>query len=154
MKQTPFTTLAGAFRAQVVKQWVMASGHSAADAMKVLTDYAVGKNLVKRDTAMPGSNVASWSTGLTNDGHQSITPRWAAQAALLLLIEGNWEPASQSDWAGASSLLVTLYTAKLDLLLEHKPPTWPLDVATGWFVAAIEENERYQVSKKLEKRRI
>lgn len=153
MKQTPFTTLAGAFRAHVVKQWVMNSGYSAADAMKVMTEYAVNNNLVKRDTPVPGSNVVSWATGTTVEGRKSTTPLWAAQAALLQLIEDGWVPESREEWAGAASLLLTLNAVKLDVLLEKKPTAWPLDVATGWFVAAIEENERYQVSKKLEKRR-
>ncbi|HCA3439675.1 TPA: hypothetical protein MO340_004238 [Salmonella enterica subsp. salamae serovar 35:g,m,s,t:-] len=151
MKQTPFTTLAGAFRAQIVKQWAMSSQLTSAEAMQKLTSFAVELQLVKRDAPVLGTTMASWAKGVSSIGTKSVTPLWAAQAALLLMINAGWMPGNDQEWAGTASLFVTLKGRQLESLLAALPTAWSVPVATGWLVAAIEQDERYLLNKKIGK---
>ncbi|CNI65996.1 hypothetical protein AB8896_21135 [Yersinia enterocolitica] len=142
MTNTPFSELSRAFRARVVKTWIMSTEFSAAVGAEVLKDAGVKHDFVRRENPVLGSSLAGWA----KDGH---TPLWASQSALVLLLENNWTPVSHEDWAGFSSIFIKIHRdAEFGILLDSVPTSIDKDVAAGWLSAAIEEDARYRVSKK------
>lgn len=143
MKITPFTQMSGAFRARVVKTWHMSTEHSPAEAAAHLNDIAVDNGFVRRLKPVPGTALAEW-------GKSGITPLWAALAALVLLLKSGWRPVAEEEWAGFAALYIQLCKSKeLASLLAGLPATIDRAMATGWLCAAIEEDERYRLTKKV-----
>lgn len=145
MKVTPFSQMSGIFRARIVKTWHMSSDHSSTTAAAYLNDIAVNSGFVRRAKPVSGSALGEWSkTG--------ITPLWAALAALVLLIQNGWKPATNEEWAGFSALYIQLRKSKdLAILTDTLPATITAEHAAGWLCAAIEEDERYRLTKKVTK---
>ncbi|CNL76097.1 MULTISPECIES: hypothetical protein [Yersinia] len=142
MTNTPFSELSRAFRARVVKTWIMSTDFSAAVGAEVLKDTGVKHDFVRRENPVLGSSLAGWA----KDGH---TPLWASQSALMLLLEKNWIPVSHEDWAGFAAIFIKIHRdAELGALLDSVPASIDRDIAAGWLSAAIEEDARYKVSKK------
>lgn len=143
MKLTPFTQMSGAFRARVVKTWHMSTELSPANAAVRLNDIAVESGFVRRTKPVPGTALTEW-------GKSGVTPLWAALAALVLLLASGWRPESEEEWAGFSSLYIQLCkTKELAALLDGLPASVDRPCATGWICAAIEEDERYRLTKKV-----
>lgn len=143
MKITPFTQMSGAFRARIVKTWHISSEHSPAEAAARLNDIAVDNGFVRRLKPVPGTALAEW-------GKSGITPLWAALAALVLLLQNGWCPVADEEWAGFAALYIQLCKSKeLTALLEGLPASIDRPLATGWICAAIEEDERYRLTKKV-----
>ncbi|WP_042820430.1 hypothetical protein [Yersinia wautersii] len=142
MTNTPFSELSRAFRARVVKTWIMSTDLSAAAGAEMLKDTGVKHDFVRRDNPVLGSSLAGWA----KDGH---TPLWASQSALVLLLEKNWSPVSHEDWAGFAAIFIKIHRdADFETLLDSVPASIDRDIAAGWLSAAIEEDARYKVSKK------
>lgn len=145
MKLTPFSQMSAAFRARIVKTWHMSTDHSSAEAATFLNDIAVENGFVRRAKPVPGSALGEW-------GKTGITPLWAALAALVLLIQNGWQPATNEEWAGFSALYIQLRKSKeLPALTDSLPASIAADIAAGWLCAAIEEDERYRLTKKATK---
>ncbi|MBU9818611.1 hypothetical protein J1782_01735 [Rahnella sp. BCC 1045] len=143
VKLTPFTQLSGAFRARIVKTWHISSDLSPAEAAAHLNDVAVEHSFVRRAKPVPGAALAEW-------GRSGVTPLWAALAALVLLLKTGWRPASDEEWAGFAALYIQLCKSKeLAVLTVELPASIDQSLATGWLCAAIEEDERYLLTKKV-----
>lgn len=142
MKLTPFSQMSGAFRARIVKTWHMSSDHSSTEAAARLNDIAVENGFVRRAKPVPGSALGEW-------GKTGVTPLWAALAALVLLIKNGWQPVTNEEWAGFSALYIQLRKSKdLVVLTDTLPASITADLAAGWLCAAIEEDERYRLTRK------
>ncbi len=140
---TPFTRLSADFRSNIVRKWAMSEQKSAAEAARILTDHARELKLISRELAVPGSALTEWNK-------RKLPPLWAALAAFDLEIKRGWRPAQNEDWAGFASLLTKLVPAlTLENLAEHLPADVDLRVASGWIVAAIEEEQHYRARKKI-----
>lgn len=145
MKLTPFSQMSGAFRARIVKTWHMSTAHSPAEAAAVLNDTAVECDFVRRAKPVPGTALGEW-------GKSGVTPLWAALAALTLLLKNDWVPADSEEWAGFSALYIQLSKSKeLPDLIGRLPASFDRAVSAGWLCAAIEEDERYRLTRKLSK---
>ncbi|KDW93463.1 hypothetical protein AC17_5021 [Escherichia coli 2-210-07_S3_C2] len=60
-----------------------------------------------------------------------------------------WQPESNLDWCGMSALLFrSNRTLSLEQLVDSLPDSIDRQTATGWFVAAIEEDAHYRYNRK------
>ncbi|MEQ1967924.1 hypothetical protein ABLA30_13025 [Xenorhabdus nematophila] len=144
--QTPFVLMANAFRARVVKIWIIRTDLSAAQGAEKLTKTAVEHGFIRRDKPVFGTTLTSWTKG------EIDTPLWAAKAALLLLIESGWIPDNDEEWAGFAAIFFAMQkTKELKELLDKLPIAFSSHVAiSGWLCAAIEEQERFKAVKQYE----
>lgn len=139
---TPFSTLSGAFRARIVKTWSMKTELSPALASAVLNQIAIEHGYRRQVEPVPGSALAEW-------GKTGNTPLWAAQAALVLLLNDNWLPITDEEWAGFAAIYITGHKdAEFETLVNSLPVNIDKKIAAGWLAAAIEENLRYKLTKK------
>ncbi|MDT8850253.1 hypothetical protein RN053_07125 [Pantoea dispersa] len=140
---TPFTRLAAEFRGNIVRMWAISEQKSAAEAARILTDHARELNLISRELAVPGSALTEWNK-------RKQPPLWAALAAFDLEIKRGWRPVKNEEWAGFASLIIKLVPAlTLESLPENLPADVDLTVASGWIVAAVEEEQHYRTRKKM-----
>ncbi|MCW7764562.1 hypothetical protein [Photorhabdus luminescens] len=141
MTNTPFSMLSCAFRARLVKTWIMSSGLSAVTGAELIHKVALENGFIRREKPVPGSALAEWSK-------KQSTPLWAALAALMLLLEKGWFPLNNEEWAGFASLFIKMQKSKnLDELLDALPEKFDKLIAAGWISAAIEEDECYKIIK-------
>ncbi|MBD1225979.1 hypothetical protein [Xenorhabdus griffiniae] len=148
INQTPLITMSRSFRAKVVKIWIMGTDLSAAQGAMRLTEVAVTNGFIRRDKSVLGTTLTSWNIGKVE------TPLWAAKAALSMLLESEWMPSNDEEWAGFATLFLTMNkSTQLADLLMLLPQRLASHVAvTGWLCAAIEEMERFNVVKWYEKK--
>lgn len=140
---TPFSMLSGEFRGNIVRRWVVSEKKSAAEAAQVLTDHARLLNLISRDHPVPGAALSEWNK-------RKQPPLWAALAAFDLELKRGWRPETNGDWAGFASLICKLVPVmNLDNLTDYIPSDMDPQIASGWIVAAIEEEHHYRARKKL-----
>lgn len=140
---TPFSRLSADFRGTIVRRWAKSEQKSTAEAARILTGHARQLNLISRELAVPGSALTEWNK-------RKRPPLWAALAAFDLEIKRGWRPVTNEEWAGFASLILKLIPAlKLESLSENLPADIDLRVASGWIVAAIEEEQHYRARKKM-----
>lgn len=139
---TPFSKLAGAFRARIVKTWLMKTEYSPAVAAGVLNETAVNNKYVRRASPVPGAALGEW-------GKSGVTPLWAAQASLTLLLDMGWTPGSEEEWAGFAAIYLQSHKSEeFESLISSLPENIDHQMAAGWLAAAIEEDLRFRQSKK------
>ncbi|MEG0234483.1 MAG: hypothetical protein RR589_18090 [Hafnia sp.] len=139
MKSTPFTKMATAFRGQIVRLWVLRFSGTQSEAAAALTEAAISLGYVTRSRPVPGAALHSWSSNPIE------TPLWAAQTALTLMLNIGWKPESNQDWCGMSALIFrSNRTLTLEQLVASLPESIDMQTASGWFVAAIEEDAHYR----------
>ncbi|WP_159218315.1 hypothetical protein, partial [Klebsiella pneumoniae] len=108
-----------------------------------LTEAAINLGYVTRNRPIPGAALLSWASNPTE------TPLWAAQTALTLMLSIGWKPESNQDWCGMSALIFRANrTLPLEQLVASLPDSIDRQTATGWFVAAIEEDSSYRYNRK------
>lgn len=140
---TPFSLLSGQFRGSIVRRWAISEQKSAAEAAQILTDNARHLKLISRELAVPGAALSEWNK-------RKQPPLWAALAAFDLELKRGWRPDTNEEWAGFASLMLKLMPVmKLDNLADCIPEDMDPQIATGWIVAAIEEDHHYRSRKKL-----
>ncbi|WP_048784477.1 hypothetical protein [Pantoea vagans] len=140
---TPFSLLSGQFRGNIVRNWAKHEQKSAAEAAQALTDHARHLKLVSRELAVPGAALTEWNK-------RKQPPLWAALAAFDLELKRGWRPVTHEEWAGFASLTLKISPAlTLDNLSVHLPENVDLSIASGWIVAAIEEEQHYRARKKM-----
>lgn len=143
MKSTPFTEMATVFRGQIIRLWVLQYPGTQSEAAAALTEAAINLGYVTRSRPVPGAALLSWSS------NPAETPLWAAQTALTLMLSIGWQPESNLDWCGMSALLFrSNRTLSLEQLVDSLPDSIDRQTATGWFVAAIEEDAHYRYNRK------
>ena len=143
MKSTPFTEMATAFRGQIVRLWELRYPGTQSEAAAELTEEAIKLGYVTRSRPIPGAALHLWSS------NPAETPLWAAQTALTLMLRMGWKPESNQDWCGMSALIFrTNRTLPLEQLVTSLPDSIDRQTATGWFVAAIEEDAHYRYNRK------
>ncbi|MEQ1966205.1 hypothetical protein ABLA30_03955 [Xenorhabdus nematophila] len=148
MIKTPLIMMSSSFRAKIIKIWIIRTSLSAAQGAAQLNEVAVKHGFVRRDKPVFGTTLTSWTLG------QQLPPLWATQAALQMLIESDWTPSNDEEWAGFATIFLTMSkSTQLADLINELPLRFASHVATsGWLCAAIEENERYKVFKQYEKK--
>ncbi|MCW7550002.1 hypothetical protein OO184_19215 [Photorhabdus sp. APURE] len=143
ISQTPLIRMSKEFRTKVVKIWIMRTDLSASQGAIRLTEVAVKHGFIRRDKPVFGTTLTSWTIGTVE------TPLWAAKAALLMLLESEWVPSNDEEWAGFATIFLTmsksLQLADLLILLPERVAS--RTEVTGWLCAAIEEMERFNVVK-------
>lgn len=140
---TPFQQLSAQFRGSIVYRWAKDEDQSAAEAARTLTEHARDLNIISRELAVPGTALSEWNK-------RRQPPLWAALAAFDLTLKRGWRPVSNEEWAGFASLILKLSPGvSLDRLSESLPADIDLKIASGWIAAAIEEDQHYQVRKKM-----
>jgi len=140
---TPFTELAGKFRGSVINIWAQSSTGTAAEKAAFLTEHACQAGLISRETAVPGSALSEWSK-------RKVSPMWAALSAFDLLIKSGWRPETETEWAGFAALYIRLRPENdWASICAALPEGISREVATGWIIAAIEEDHHYRTRKKL-----
>ncbi|EEY2622397.1 TPA: hypothetical protein ACIUB0_003778 [Salmonella enterica subsp. enterica serovar Enteritidis] len=143
MKSTPFTEMATAFRGHIVRLWTLRYPGTQSEAAAALTEAAINLGYVTRNRPVPGAALLSWAS------NPAETPLWAAQTALALMFSIGWKPESNQDWCGMSALIFRANrTLPLEQLVASLPDSIDRQVATGWFVAAIEEDASYRYNRK------
>lgn len=143
MKSTPFTEMATAFRGQIVRLWLLRYTGTQSEAAAALTEAAISNGYITRSRPVPGAAILSWIS------NPSETPLWAAQTALKLMLSMGWEPESNQDWCGMTALIFrSNRTLPLEQLVDYLPEIIDRKTATGWFVAAIEEDAHYRSNRK------
>lgn len=143
MKSTPFTEMAMAFRGQIVRLWAFRYSGTQSEAAAALTEAAINLGFVTRSRPVPGAALLSWTS------NPDETPLWAAQTALALMLSIGWNPESNQDWCGMSALIFrSNRTLPLEQLIASLPESIDRKTATGWFVAAIEEDANYRYNRK------
>lgn len=143
MKSTPFTEMATAFRGQIVRLWTLKNPGTQAETAASLTEAAINLGYITRSRPVPGAALLSW---LSNPNE---TPLWAAQTALTLMFNMGWKPESNQDWCGMTALIFRANrTLPLEQLVASLPESIDRKTATGWFVAAIEEDAHYRSNRK------
>ncbi|MDE1475908.1 hypothetical protein [Xenorhabdus bovienii] len=132
VNQTPLITMSSSFRAKVVKLWIIGTNLSAAQGVKRLNEVANENDFVRRDKPVPGTTLTSWTMGKIS------TPLWAAQAALLMLIELEWIPENDEEWAGFATIFLTMHKSmQLSDLLRALPPRFSSHAACGTNIKII-----------------
>lgn len=143
MKSTPFTEMATAFRGQIVRLWAQKYLGTQSEAAAALTEEAINLGYVKRSRPVPGTALLSWSS------NPAETPLWAALTALRLMLSHGWKPESNQEWCGMSALIFrSNRTLSLEQLVASLPESIDRQTASGWFVAAIEEDASYRYNRK------
>ncbi|CCW28949.1 hypothetical protein ABLA30_22270 [Xenorhabdus nematophila] len=148
ISQTPLIIMSRSFRAKVVKICIMRTDLSAAQGAIRLTEVAVRNDFIRRDKPVLGTTLTSWTMGSVE------TPLWAAKAALSILLESEWIPSSDEEWAGFATIFLTMSksTELADLLILLPQRVASHAAVTGWLCAAIEEMERFNAVKWYEKK--
>ncbi|MBC8947020.1 hypothetical protein [Xenorhabdus indica] len=148
ISQTPLITMSKSFRAKVVKIWIMRTDLSAAQGAIRLTEIAVKHGFIRRDKPVLGTTLTSWTMGKVE------TPLWAAKAALSMLLESEWIPSNDEEWAGFATIFLAMNksTQLADLLMLLPQRLTSHAALTGWLCAAIEEMERFNIVKWYEKK--
>ncbi|MGE0969601.1 hypothetical protein ACQFN5_06440 [Klebsiella sp. WOUb02] len=143
MKSTPFTEMATAFRGKIVRLWAQRNPGTQSETAVALTEAAINLGYITRSRPVPGAAILSWTS--TPDE----TPLWAAQTALTLMLYIGWKPESNQDWCGMTALIFRANrTLSLERLVASLPESIDRKTATGWFVAAIEEDAHYRSNRK------
>lgn len=143
MKSTPFTEMATEFRGHIVRLWVFQNQGTQSENAAVLTEAAIRLGLITRTRPVPGTALGSWFSA------PDTTPLWAAQAALALMLNNRWLPKSSLEWCGMCALIFRAHRKlPLEELVALIPEHIDSQIATGWFVAAIEEDVHYRASRK------
>lgn len=143
MKSTPFTEMATEFRGQIVRLWALQYPGTQSEAAAALTEAAIKLGYVTRRRPVPGAALTTWSLS------PAETPLWAAQTALTLVLGAGWKPESNQDWCGMSALIFrSNRTLPLEQLVASLPENIDRRTATGWLVAAIEEDAHYRYNRK------
>ncbi|PCE97635.1 hypothetical protein CE182_00010 [Klebsiella pneumoniae] len=134
--------MATAFRGQIVRLWALRYPGTQSEAAAALTEAAINLGYVTEQTHTR-RGITSWASNPTE------TPLWAAQTALTLMLSIGWKPESNQDWCGMSALIFRANrTLPLEQLVASLPDSIDRQTATGWFVAAIEEDSSYRYNRK------
>lgn len=108
-----------------------------------LSSLGPPKQLITRSRPVPGAALLSWFS------NPDETPFWAAQTGLTLMLNSGWKPESNEDWCGMTALIFRANrTLPLEQLVASLPEGINRRTATGWFVAAIEEDAHYRSNRK------
>ncbi|ELD4018746.1 hypothetical protein QI600_004636 [Salmonella enterica] len=143
MKSTPFTEMATTFRGKIVRLWALQHRGTQSETTAALTEAAINIGYATRSRSVPGAALLSWSS------NPAETPLWAAQTALMLMLNIGWKPESNQDWCGMSALIFRFNrTLPLEQLIASLPESINKQTATGWFVAVIEEDAHYRYNRK------
>lgn len=143
MKSTPFTEMATAFRGQIVRLWTLRNPGTQSETAAALTAAAINLGYITRTRPVPGAALLSWFS------NPDETPLWAAQTALTLMLNIGWTPENNQDWCGMTALIFrSNRTLPLEQLVASLPDSVDRKTATGWFVAAIEEDAHYRSNRK------
>jgi hypothetical protein len=143
MKSTPFSLMATKFRGQIVKSWSLLQAGTQTEKAAVLTAAAIRLGFITRTRPVPGAALADWATSV--DG----TPFWAAQTALMLMLETGWVPESNLDWCGMAAILFkTNKMNQLEQLIDLLPERIDKRIASGWLTAAIEEDAHFRAARR------
>lgn len=136
--------MATEFRGHIVRLWSLQQTGTQAENSAELTQAAIHLGFVTRTRPVPGTAISNWASD------SASTPLWAAQTALRLMLDSGWTPESNQDWCGMAALLFRTHRKlSLEQLITVVPQNVDCRTATGWLVAAIEEDAHYRSSRKL-----
>lgn len=143
MRSTPLTEMVTAFRGQTVRLWALRNPGTQSETAAALTDAAINLGYITRSKPVPEAVLLSWSS------NPDETRLWAAQTALMLMLSIGWKPESSQNWCGKTTLIFrSNRTLPLEQLVASLPESINRKTATGWFVAAIEEDAHYRYNRK------